>query len=267
MIGAGVNAFLQYGHSKKPQSREAQVGKLPSLRARLVRTDYGSVLSLSPMRLKDVSDIWDSIAPRHSTNLVLSSATAPPDASGERMSLADLVDAARAVPLEIFDDEHVLLNDDALLVFRFLGLPPDTVIVRITGPVEASDSDAIDRGRQEGRSPLLAELRAEAVLSMPGERSLHLESRDELHALLMVAESFRHYVAALLHKPVSTITAPDPWMMQRLLSTDGIISVRPVETEVFSTSIDIGICTSDHDGPATCSLIYDVLGNSWHDEP
>ena len=104
------------------------------------------------------------------------------------------------------------------------------------------------------------------MLSMPGDRRLHLESRDELHALRIVAESFRHYVAALRQRPIKTIAAPESWMMQRLLATDGIISVRPVETEVFSTSIDIGICTTDRDGPANCSLIYDVPANSWHDE-
>jgi hypothetical protein len=53
------------------------------------------------------------------------------------------------------------------------------------------------------------------------------------------------------------------------LKGTGTLTVRPIETEIFSTSIDVGIGTNN-DGttkPADRSLIFDIPSNSWHDEP
>ncbi len=44
--------------------------------------------------------------------------------------------------------------------------------------------------------------------------------------------------------------------------------MRPLETELYSTFVDIGVCVQADEPtrPADRSLIYDVHGNSWHDE-
>ena len=184
------------------------------------------------------------------------------------MSLSALMQAVYVDPLETFDDDLVLLDDDALMVFKYLGMPLDAVLVRIAGPVEASDAEAIRRALDTGRSPLAAELRAEAMLAMPARHRLYLETRSLQPALAMVAECFRHYVAAVLQRTMVAIEAPPTWMMERLLDIEGGVIVRPCETEQFSTSIDVGVCVQGDEPtrPADCSLIYDVLGNSWHDD-
>jgi hypothetical protein len=48
-----------------------------------------------------------------------------------------------------------------------------------------------------------------------------------------------------------------------------MLTVRPIETQIFSTSIDVGVNTSRErfDAPARRSLIYDRPSDSWHDEP
>ena len=104
---------------------------------------------------------------------------------------------------------------------------------------------------------------------MPTPCSLQLDSRDETDALRTVAESFRHYIAFQRRMPVSAIAPPESWQMRRLLDLEGEIYVRPIETEVFSTSIDVGVCAEPGGPtrPADRSLIYDVLTDTWHDEP
>ena len=60
------------------------------------------------------------------------------------------------------------------------------------------------------------------------------------------------------------IAPPDLGLVDSILHRTGTISIRPIETEVFSTFMDIGISTI---GPATqadYTLIYDIFSDSWH---
>jgi hypothetical protein len=141
-------------------------------------------------------------------------------------------------------------------------------LIRIDGPVEASDVSAIARGLMAGRSALQSELRAMATMRVEGDRCLHIETRDQDAACGFVAESFRQYVAALRNRPARMITAPEPWQIMQLLEIKGGLSVRPLETQLYATFIDIGICAGADEPtrPAAHSLIYDVYGNSWHGE-
>jgi hypothetical protein len=52
------------------------------------------------------------------------------------------------------------------------------------------------------------------------------------------------------------------------MDISGAITVRPVETSVQATSIDIGVNTSTErfSQPATVSLIFDRPSNTWHTE-
>lgn len=268
MFGYSPNVFLKSGRQNKPPTPDASSDTLASLYAGLSKTQEGYALTLRPVLLRDIADIWETIERPRATNLLFRCVDPgqPPSAG---LSLNAMMQAVYVDPLETFSDDLVWLDDDALLVFKYLGLPSDAIMVRITGPVEVSDADAIRRALSAGRSPLSAELRAVAVLGMPAPHSLYLETRSLQPALAMVAESFRHYLAAVLRRTVVSIASPPTWMMQRFLDIEGGLCVRPRETDRFATFVDIGVCVQ-HDEPtrpADCSLIYDVLGNSWHDEP
>ncbi len=145
----------------------------------------------------------------------------------------------------------------------------DRVIALIDGPVEEADIRAVAGAVQRGQSPLDVELRAEAALHIRPGRTLTLETRDEDAALRLAAEVLRQHLATLRRRPAREFGAPQTWQMQRLLGVTGTLSVQPIETEVFSTAIDVGISTAplSEPRPADRSLIYDIFSRTWHDEP
>jgi hypothetical protein len=129
--------------------------------------------------------------------------------------------------------------------------------------------DAIARAVQAGQSPLLAELRALAAMSISDDRSVTLHARAQAPLLTLVAENLRHYLAAVLNRGVELFSAPPVYQLERLLSISGRITIRPIETTLNGSSIDVGISTSSEKspGPANRSLLYDLPSNTWHDEP
>jgi hypothetical protein len=142
-------------------------------------------------------------------------------------------------------------------------------VVAIDGPIESRDAQVVNKCIDAGKSPLLCELRATAALEVLGDRNVVLHSRSRDQALAMVAENFRHYLAARMERPLSNFSAPQTWHIERLLDESGMLTVRPIETQIFSTSIDVGVNTSRErfGAPAKRSLIYDRPSDSWHDEP
>jgi len=183
------------------------------------------------------------------------------------------IDAGRNARTLVLDGDTpkagaLVVDDDALSAVLTRQVSDRSHLVRIEGEVEASDVSAIQRGLAKGRSALESEIRASASMRMSGDRCLQIQTHRADVACGFVAESFRQYVAALRNRPIPDIAPPEPWQIERLLTIDGGLSVRPLETELYSTFVDIGICVGA-DGPAspaTLSLIYDVYGNSWHGE-
>lgn len=270
MTRTDSNAFLRSGQSFDTHPRGSLAGLLAPLRAVMNPTEIGQILTLSPLRFEDIKTLWMSFGDhRQIVNLLIDLETSEPRMNADRTTLQALAHESGAEVLSAFGDDQILVDDEALSHLFERGLAPGIRIVRITGPVEAIDAQMIEDALRQGRSPLKAELCAVASLGMPTECSLQLETRNTSDALRTVAESFRHYIAFQRRMPVSAIAPPATWQMQQLLDLVGEICVRPIETEVFSTSIDIGIC-SESGGPtrpANRSLIYDVFTNTWHDEP
>jgi hypothetical protein len=121
---------------------------------------------------------------------------------------------------------------------------------------------------ERGMSPLDVEFRAVAALIVRANRQVELHVRRREHAALLVAEDLRHYLSAVRDQPAAELAAPPAWQLERLLSLTGTVTVRPVETDVYGTFVDVGV-NIDPDGlpkPAAYSLIYDIPSNTWHDE-
>lgn len=231
---------------------------LRPLRATLRPNGSTWILKIAPMRPIDALTPWLNIDANLGARTLLldsrmSESNAPASVSG---SLG-------------LGTEAVVLDDESLAGVLDRHTLEGRYLVRIAGLVEAADVNAIARGLKTGRSALQSELRAAASMRVEGDRCLHIETRDPDAASAFVAESFRQYVAVLRNRPVSLIAAPESWQIKHLLEIEGGLAVRPLETELYSTFIDIGVCVQADEPtrPAGCSLIYDVYGNSWHGEP
>ena len=87
-------------------------------------------------------------------------------------------------------------------------------------------------------------------------------------AILSVAgEVLRKYrILTMQDRMNGAIEPPDLGLIHGLLSHTGSFTIRPIETESYSTWIDIGFSTCPRRSvkPADRSLIYDMIGNSWH---
>jgi hypothetical protein len=186
----------------------------------------------------------------------------------EPMPIADVAQRLAIPVVERIDDHELVLDTLSLRQLVSLCQPTRLLVTFVDGPVDARDVAAIDKAVDAGRSPLTAELRAEAALEVMGDRSVVLHSRDKNLALRVVADNFRHYLAALRNRSATKFAAPETWQLERLFELTGMLTIRPIETQMFSTSIDVGINTSKErfDRPADRSLIYDIPSNTWHDE-
>ena len=124
------------------------------------------------------------------------------------------------------------------------------------------------RAAETGRSPLEGDLRVSFAIRSIGDRAVRLEMRDRSGPIAIVAEALRDYLAALSGWDRDTIGRPDLELVDHLLDRTGHLSVRPIETDVYPTSIDIGIGTDGSGAvrPADTSLVYDVHARTWHGE-
>jgi hypothetical protein len=138
----------------------------------------------------------------------------------------------------------------------------------IDGPIHSGDARAISAAVREGSSPLAGELRAILAVRGVGPRVTVVDARERAILATFVGERLRHYVAALRHGRVDEVGGPEPALVERVLDRSGTLRVRPIETEVYSTFIDVGISTAADEsaGPADASLIYDLTSRTWHGE-
>jgi hypothetical protein len=163
------------------------------------------------------------------------------------------------------DDGHLVVGGRRCENLGATRVPNDVEATLVDGPIEPGDVRAIATARAAGASALTADLRASVTVRIDRDRMVTVEARDESDALIFVAERLRRYVAALRDQPIEEVARPDLELVDRILYRTGSIQIRPIETEVYSTAIDIGIVTSTSTlGPADTSLIYDVYANSWH---
>jgi hypothetical protein len=236
------------------------------MRAKLSEIRHGLRLELEPMRAVDAVDVWSALPRRaDATTLVYAGAARRSAAGPNRRDRHDPL-GARAIMVDSAHDAESDVENDAKPVVRSSREPVTMVLVE--GPVEPSDTNAIGAAVAADRSPLDVELRAVAAMKIVNDRAVFVESRDRDVPLTFVAENFRHYLAALRRQPLATFAAPELSLVDRVLSMTGELMVRPIETEVYSTAIDIGIGNNAMGPakPAVTSLIYDIYGNAWYGE-
>jgi len=139
-------------------------------------------------------------------------------------------------------------------------------IVLLDGAVEDGDAQAMQRAWERGGCLLDAEVRATTSVVSDIGGTLVFRSTDEELLLLVVGELLCNYVAEQRSQSITALTRPEPGLVHALLAISGTLSIRPIETELYSTWVDIGINTCPHRsiGPADTSIIYDTVGNSWH---
>lgn len=132
---------------------------------------------------------------------------------------------------------------------------------RIHGPVETGDADAIVEAVAESCSPLQSDVRMQMIVTSMGGDGIRAHVRNYDDALIIASSAIGQYATDLLGESMSN---PDIGLVDYLLGQTGNISIKPVETEVYSTFVDIGVSTSDSTQPANSTLIYDLISHTWH---
>ena len=133
----------------------------------------------------------------------------------------------------------------------------------VHGPVELGDAKAIVHDVEHSSSPLCADFRMQSIVTTKDGESVLAHVRNYDDALTLVAAAISQYANALIGEFVSP---PDLGLVDSLLERSGIISIRTIETEIFSSFIDVGISTSGPSEPADSMMIYDIHSDSWHGE-
>ena len=133
----------------------------------------------------------------------------------------------------------------------------------VHGPVELGDAKAIVHDVEHSSSPLCADFRMQSIVTTKDGESVLAHVRNYDDALTLVAAAISQYANALIGEFVSP---PDLGLVDSLLERSGIISIRTIETEIFSSFIDVGISTSGPSEPADSMMIYDIHSDSWYGE-
>ena len=161
------------------------------------------------------------------------------------------------------DAMMALARDDALQQSTILcGAGATNWVACVDGPIEMGDANAIIASISSSSSPLSVECRMQSMIASTDHGGISAHVRDQDDALALVAEAFRQYASNLLNCNAS---APDLGLMATLFEKGNEVFVRPIETELFSTFIDIGIASSTKTA-AESALIYDIHSDTWHGE-
>jgi hypothetical protein len=264
------NAFLRPAGEGDPPPCRSLAGLLAPMRARLVEQHFGHRLELDPIRALDALRPWGKISEEtaHLTLVLRPGEVIRRRGEIASTSLADLASAREIPVVERYGPDALLIDRLALgeLVSAVDG--DGLVLILIEGPIDAGDIRAIENALAAERSPLEVELRAVASMRLVHDRAVVVDTRDPMQAAAFVGENFRHYLAAVQGNAAAEYAAPEDALVDRLLYRSGRLTVRPIETEVYSTSIDVGISCSDDAAvrPADTSLIYDLHSRTWHGE-
>jgi len=262
------NAFRPSNENNLNRAASERSADIASLHATLETRDTNRVLQLEPIRPVEVlrwsPDARDENTP---TSVLISGVQLNVAGAFEATETSAAIADRFAVPVQArFDDDKalVLSLDDAVTLVSVL----ETRRIRLTkigGPVERGDARAVMGAWAQQQSPLDVEFRAVAAMQLDDDRRLTLHVREPDDALRVVAESFRQYLAAMLGQPSLKLGAPPLDVLQHLFSISGSIHVRPIETEIFAGSVDVGVSiATDAERPADVALIYDRPSDTWH---
>jgi len=262
MTPSQPNAFLT-GIDRRSHPCRNLTSLLAPMRARVEATAAGFALELEPVTAHDALAWWAPGRAAPATEAVIW--LAPDTARTETL-------ASRLRRLEVPTRERFDADCAALPVGSLAGLLGQSAgeglsIVLVDGPIDARDVRAIQSAAVTG-SPLAGDLRAALGIRVLAERALRIDVREHEEAAMLVAQNFREYLAALTASPSSALVAPDVRLVDRLLDRSGHLRVRAIESEIYSTAIDVGVSTAPGGDlrPADTSLIYDRYGNTWHGE-
>jgi hypothetical protein len=258
MRPTNFNAFLPEATSGRCSRRRSLASLLAPMRAILEPRERGFVLEVEPICPVDAFVTWR----QHRTADGLEALVSFRDDA--EATPAETIAALGIPTIERFADGRVVLAPDPLS--DLLATSPRAVeAVVIDGPIDERDAVAIAAAAEAG-SALAGDLRAVLALRAAGPRGLHVELRSVGEAAEIVSSNFPHYLAALTGRSYAAFTTPEPAIIERLFARTGRISVRPIETEMYSTAVDVGVSThrEGEPGPADASLIYDLYSHTWH---
>ncbi len=249
-----------------PVGGSSLAGLLSPLRARLRPVPHGHELTIQPMRPVDAIGPFLAPAPWAEAG-GQSSPVAATLLLGVRPAHSRSPSPPTDSGIEPLGPGRLVVADAALPGLLVGGLLFDTA-VRIEGPVEVSDAVWIQRGLDRGGHPLTSEVRAIRSMQAGPNRTLLVHTRHARDAAAFAAEPIRHFLAAVAGLPLAEVPPPDVGLLLPLFEPSGEFTIRPIETDVYSTAVDVGIATSPPESPrpADASLIYDLLGASWHGE-
>ena len=134
-------------------------------------------------------------------------------------------------------------------------------VARVHGPIELCDAEEIVHDVSNSLSPLSAHFNMQSIVTSNDGESVSAHVREYDDALTLVATAISHYGSAMIGEPIAH---PDLGLVDSILHRTGTISIRPIETEVFSSFMDVGISTLDPLTPSDTTLIYDIHSDSWH---
>ena len=150
-----------------------------------------------------------------------------------------------------------LLEDSTILC----GVGASQWVACVQGAIEEGDANAIIHEISNAISPICADFRMQSVVTSSDGESICAHVRDYDDALMLAATALSRYMSDLLGENVSQ---PDLGVMDALLCKTGTLSIRPIETESFSSFVDVGISTGQSIEPADAAVIYDIHSDSWH---
>jgi hypothetical protein len=240
-------------------------------------------LRISPLNLFQTVGIWRSLKPRSAQTLVLAASLdgrmrtlRGDEALGwlRRSASARFGREIEAIPAdpavaggEAWSLPSMLLLDDHEFEWFADTLPWLSLsAVRLEGEVEAADALAFARYAAAGEATLAADVRSLASLELSAGGVARFAARSMRPIAAVVAEDLAFYVAAVLRCQPELVSRPNLGEIGRLLAETGRILVRPEETDVFGSSIDIGVSTAGPEQAAGHSIIYDLPSDSWHHE-
>jgi len=251
---------------------------LRSLAVRLgVGSDGGVRLDIEPMHLSAAADVWRSVATGRCRNLLLRGEIALETLPGETARELGRLRTRSRVEFGLEIDTRgrkrrgeplpgpIVLDDDE---FDWVAQSLTWVSLeaaRIEGPVDPGDVVAMEAMIARGRPSMEGDMRAVASLSLDESGILSFAGRTQRPALRLVAEDLALYLAAVLRRNADEVARPPIGLVQRLLEITGTLAIRPAETDVYASSVDMGVATGGPDGgPADRSLVYDIPSDSWH---
>ncbi|HWB18966.1 MAG TPA: hypothetical protein VG711_01605 [Phycisphaerales bacterium] len=248
--------------------QSAAVGTMRALRSEFrAREEHGAFLQISPMRAAHVFEAIRRLEEGSAFTLVTSPMMVTDD-SKSAVPTEAVLSRLGIAPIERVNEDAIVL-DDADLMKLIVTVPMEELqAVRVQGPVEVRDAKAMVAAIAAGVSPLSVEMRATSSIIVHNNEDVSLECTTRQPALAVVSEDLRHYLSALTGTPAAKISPVPLWQIDRMVSLTGRMMVRPIESQSFSTFIDIGVNTSEtsEERPADRCLIYDLPSNSWHDE-